>query len=130
MKAPAASLSGYSPDLPLLAAPSSGLRQYNNNTRNNNNNNRDYYPYQRGSSLDGRVGASAMKKFSNEQTNKQNYLFDSPELLPSLDSTEYFANFNSRPISQSLSLNFKLNKKHFMVSKYYYYYFFFEKKTG
>lgn len=38
-------------------------------------------------------------------------------LLPSIDYKEYFANFaNSRPIEQHLALNFKLERRHFMVS--------------
>ena len=39
------------------------------------------------------------------------------EQVPSIDYTEYFADFDSlRPIEQNLSLSLKLEKKHFLVS--------------
>lgn len=56
---------------------------------------------------DGVVGIS--ESYSN-RVDKSN------SALPSIDYTEYFANFDSRPIHQTLPINLELNNKHFMVS--------------
>lgn len=102
MQAPKASAS-YSPDLPLVAAPSqpasataSARRQLQDPESGNELDS---------NSLDGTPSGS--RSATDEPD---------PTLLPSIDYPRYFANFEGRPLDQHLKLSLRLDKKHFMVS--------------